>query len=159
MVQPRRIGGVELPPMDQLSFVVRDLDDTMRRYAPLFGPFQVMDSELVDVDYRGRRASCKLRLAFGRSGPLEIELIEVLEGECIHREFLERGREGPHHVRFPVADLEAAVAALEREGLRRVYGRRLSESLAFAYVESDDGMLFELLEMKGSPSPLREEDR
>ena len=34
---PRRIGDVELPPIDQVGYVVKSLDETTQRHAALFG--------------------------------------------------------------------------------------------------------------------------
>ena len=91
---------------------------------------------------------CRVRIATARSGSVEIELIELVDGDAIYREFLERGREGPHHVRFSVDDLDASVAAAGKAGLRPVFGKRFSPTVAFVYLEAPDGMLFELLEIR-----------
>ena len=42
MDAPRRIGNVELPPSDQVGYVLRDLDSTLTRYQHLFAPFTCM---------------------------------------------------------------------------------------------------------------------
>ena len=57
---PRRIGNVELPPIDQVGYVVKNLDETTKRYAQLFGPFSFMDSPLAGVLYRGKPADVNL---------------------------------------------------------------------------------------------------
>lgn len=80
-----------LPPCDQVGFVVRDLQAAMAMYAPLFGPFSTMDGSVKQATYRGRLADAGLQIAFGRSGNLEIELIEWTGGESPHREFIEAG--------------------------------------------------------------------
>jgi len=147
-MQPRDFAGLGWPPIDQVGFVVRDLDQAVACYAPVFGAFKQVDAELREVDYRGRRVDCRLRIATANSGPVEIELIELVEGEAIHREFLEQGREGPHHLRFPVDDLDAAVEAAGKAGLLPVFGKRFSPTVAFSYLEAPDGMLFELLEIR-----------
>jgi catechol 2,3-dioxygenase-like lactoylglutathione lyase family enzyme len=147
-MRPRDFAGLGWPPIDQVGFVVRDLDQAVACYAPAFGAFKQVDAELREVDYRGRRVDCRLRIATANSGPVEIELIELVEGEAIYREFLEQGREGPHHLRFPVDDLDAAVEAAGKAGLRPVFGKRFSPTVAFSYLEAPDGMLFELLEIR-----------
>ena len=68
--------------------------------------------------YRGRPTDCHVLLALAKSGPIEIELIEVLGGRSIHSEALEQGRTGPHHLRCRVDDIASTMAALEAEGLR-----------------------------------------
>ena len=63
MDAPRRIGNVELPPIDQVGYVVRDLDATIARYEHLFGPFTCLDSPLTGVLYRGKPTDVTLRTA------------------------------------------------------------------------------------------------
>jgi methylmalonyl-CoA/ethylmalonyl-CoA epimerase len=139
-----------LGPIDQVAYVVEDLERALPRYEAMFGPFQVATYEMKDCTIRGRRADCELRLALNNSGPVEIELIEVIAGETIHSEHLKRHGEGIHHVRFRVADLEPKVAALEAAGYRTVMSKRLSPAIAFAYLESPPeigGSVIELLQM------------
>ncbi len=148
---PRRIGSVELPPIDQVGYVVRNLDQTMARYAPLFGPFHTMDSPLSGVIYRGQPADVNLRIAFGSTGNLEMEFIEVLSGRSPHAEFLAAGREGIHHIRYRVPDCDATIAALGGEGFAPIWYHDMGFA-KFAYLEhaSRDGVLIELLEMDGA---------
>ena len=140
----------DLGPIDQVAYVVRDMDAALPRYEALYGPFEVAESPLTDCTIRGRRADCRLKLAMNRSGPIEIELIEVLEGETTHSEHLAAHGEGLHHVRFRVGALEAKLAELEAAGYETVMFKRFAPGLAFAYVETPDSLgrsVIELLEM------------
>ena len=150
---PRRIGNVELPPIDQVGYVVRDLDETTQRYANLFGPFRFMDSPLTGVLYRGKPADVNLRLAFGSCGNLEMEFIAVLSGASPHAEFLAAGREAIHHIRYRVPDCDATIAALRDEGFAPIWYHDIGFA-KFAYLEhaSRDGVLIELLEMGAAPA-------
>src|SRR5437667_7327893 len=113
-----------LGPIDQVAYVVENLERALPRYEAMFGPFQVATYQMKDCTIRGRPGDCTLRLAINRSGPVEIELIEVIEGETTHSEHLKRHGEGLHHVRFRVGALEPKVAALEAEGYRTVLSKR-----------------------------------
>ncbi len=149
---PRRIGNVELPPIDQVGYVVKNLDETTKRYAQLFGPFSFMDSPLTGVNYRGRPTDVNLRIAYGSAGNLEMEFIEVLSGASPHAEFLAAGREGIHHIRYRVSDCDATIAALRGEGFAPIWAHDMGFA-KFAYLEhaTRDGVLIELLEMSGTP--------
>ncbi len=151
---PRRIGSVELPPIDQVGYVVRSLDETVARYGPLFGPFTFMESPLTGVLYRGKPTDVTLRMAFGSTGNLEIEFIEVVSGASPHKEFVDAGREGIHHIRYRVPDCDAAIAALAGEGFAPIWYHDMGFA-KFAYLEhaSRDGVLVELLQMAGTPQP------
>ena len=105
-----------LPPIDQVGYVVRSLDQALETFGPLFGPFQTMESPLEGTNHRGRASDVTLKMAFGRSGPVEIELIEWVSGESPHKEALDAGGEGVHHVRFKVDDLATYQARLEAKG-------------------------------------------
>ena len=133
---------LELPKLDQVGFVVRDLEAAMALYEPMFGPFSTMDPGPMTYDYRGKEEECNMRLAFGKSGDVEIELIEWVEGGCPHKEFLDAGHEGMHHMRFRIDDLDAKVAEAEKIGWRAIWTKRYGEGLAVAYLERDGDPLF-----------------
>lgn len=139
-----------LGPIDQVAYVVENLERALPRYEAMFGPFQVMSYEMKGCTLRGRQADCTLRIALNNSSPVEIELIEVIAGETIHSEHLKQHGEGLHHVRFRVGDLEPKVAALEAAGYHTVMSKRLDPTMAFAYLESPPeigGGVIELLQM------------
>jgi catechol 2,3-dioxygenase-like lactoylglutathione lyase family enzyme len=148
MQTQRRIGSVELPPIDQVGYVVRDLETTLARYEHLFGPFTRMDSALEGVLYRGVPTDVHLKLAFGSTGNVEIEFIEVVSGASPHSEFLAAGREGIHHIRYRVPDADATLEALRDEGFEPIWYHDMGHA-KFAYCEhrSRDGVLVELLQL------------
>jgi len=138
---------LDLPQMDQVGFVVRDMEQALALYEPVFGPFNTMDPGPMTYDYRGEQEECDMKLAFGKSGDVEIELIQWLRGGCPHKEFTEAGREGMHHLRFRVETLEDKVAEAEKVGYRNIWGKRYGEGLAVAYLEREgDPLLIEFFE-------------
>jgi methylmalonyl-CoA/ethylmalonyl-CoA epimerase len=153
MQPPSALASLGLPPADQLGFVVRDLEAAMAAYGPLFGPFHTLDGSVKQADYRGRKADVDLKIAFGRSGSLEIELIEWVAGESPHREAIEAGREGMHHIRFRVDDVDAWIPKLHAIGYRSAWYKRWSADTTFAYLErAGDPTWIELLQMpSGGP--------
>jgi hypothetical protein len=143
-------GRLGLGPPDQLSYVVHDLERALPRYEALYGPFEVGVAPLRECRIHGETASCTLKIAVNRSGPVEIELIQVLEGSTPHGEHLRAHGEGLHHVRFRVAALDAKLAELEREGYTTLFYKRFGPTVAFAYLETPaeiGGSVIELLEM------------
>lgn len=139
-----------LGPIDQVAYVVDDMKASLPRYEALFGAFDVSDAVLEDCDYRGRRADCTLRIGVNRASPIEIELIEVLEGEAPHSEHLRVHGEGLHHVRFRADDLDAKLALLRDAGCEVIFEKRFGPDVAFAYLETPDALgraVIEVLEM------------
>ena len=140
-----------LGPIDQVAYVVESLERALPRYEAMFGPFQTITYEMKDCTFEGRSCDCKLRIGLNSSSPVEIELIEVLEGETPHSEHIKQHGEGLHHVRFRVDDLEPKVAALEAAGYRTIFSKRVDRTTAFAYLESPPeigGSVIELLQMR-----------
>jgi methylmalonyl-CoA/ethylmalonyl-CoA epimerase len=138
---------MDLPPMDQVGFVYKNLEAAMALYEPMFGPFEVQEYGSFDYEYRGTVEPAELRIAFGKSGDIEIELIEWVAGPTPHKEFLDQGREGMHHLRFRVDNVDAKVAEAEKIGWKTVWYKQFGEGLAMAYMERDnDPLLIELFE-------------
>lgn len=137
-----------LGPIDQISFAVADVEDAARRFQSIFGPFQIVDVPAMDITYRGRPSSVTLKLGFGRSGPLEVELVEVVEGDSPARDHVEAHGEGFHHVRFPVPDLKATQAAMEEEKWSTIFAGGTGGVL-FAYLEpppAQENVVIELIQ-------------
>jgi hypothetical protein len=143
------LASLGLPPADQVGFVVRDLEAARARYEPLFGPFgDVMDGSVKNAEFRGQKSDATLNLLFGRSGELEIELIEWVAGLTPHKEFLDRGGEGMHHMRFRVDDADAWIEKVKIVGYRPYWYKRYSADTTFAYLERDgDSLVLEFLQM------------
>ena len=138
---------LDLPKLDQVGFVVKSLEQSLALYEPMFGPFKMMEPGPMEYNYRGQQETCNMRLAFGKSGDVEIELIEWVSGGCPHKEFIDSGREGMHHLRFRVTTLEEKVAEAEQIGYQAIWGKRYGEGLAVAYLErAGDSLFLELFE-------------
>jgi 4-hydroxyphenylpyruvate dioxygenase-like putative hemolysin len=139
-----------LGPIDQVSYVVEDLEKALPHYEAIYGTFQLAESPLTDCTIRGAQADCVLKLAINNSGPLEIELIQVVEGSTSHSEHLRAHGEGLHHVRFRVQGLDAKLEELEKAGFETVFYKRFGPTVGFAYLETPPqmgGSVIELLEL------------
>lgn len=130
--------------MDQVSFVVRNMDQALPAYEALFGKFYVMPIPKMTANYRGKDISVSLKLGFAKAGSLEIELVESAAGP--YGEHLERHGEGLHHVRFKVQNLQDTLQAMEAAGYKNVYCGG-TPPVRFAYVESPALLGHTLLEL------------
>jgi methylmalonyl-CoA/ethylmalonyl-CoA epimerase len=146
--------AVRLPPVEQIGIVVRDVDQAVEYFTFTFGwgPFKVREGEQKGFTYDGRTGDCRLKTACARSGNVEIELIQVLEGETPHSDFLRRHGEGMQHLRFRVDDCDATIAALAEAGVEALWSQKFPGIAAFAYMKTDktSGMTVELFEKKES---------
>jgi methylmalonyl-CoA/ethylmalonyl-CoA epimerase len=125
------------------------MDAAVRLYEPLFGPFTRPDFGDQKAAYRGAEpTSYVLDFAFGSLGGLEIELIQWISGDTPHRDFVQSGREGMHHLRFRVDDLQQWTAKLATAGYEPVWAAQITDTIGFAYFErAGDSLLIELLQL------------
>ena len=149
----RKSPRVNLPPVEQIGIVVHDMDRAIDFYTSVFGwgPFQIQDFGEMEYDFRGQPVKATVKAAFAKSGPLEIELIQILEGETPHTEFLREKGEGLHHLRFRVDDLDGVLAELAKDGIKPVWGKKMPEfGISFAYLDTAQagGVMVELIEDK-----------
>ena len=63
-------GSLGLGPIDQVGYVVADLERALPRYEALYGPFRVGETPLAECMIRGRTADCTLKVAVNDAGPV-----------------------------------------------------------------------------------------
>jgi 4-hydroxyphenylpyruvate dioxygenase-like putative hemolysin len=102
-----------------------------------------------------------MRLALAQMGPLQIELIQPLEGDSVYADFVRKHGYGLHHIAVQVEDMEAAINQAEVAGLTVAqygegYGRDGDGSFAYLDTEEVIGTTVELLQR---PECKREPDR
>lgn len=141
-------AALDLPPCCQVGFVVPRLEAAIALYEPLFGPFAIVDyGEIEGAFFRGHPSAYRIRMGIGYSGDLELELIEWVSGETPHKEFLDSGRSGMHHLSFHVPDLDGVVERAKSLGYAAIWYHRMSDEIAYAYLERvGDPLLVELTE-------------
>jgi len=141
-------NALNLPPCDQVGFVHRDIARACKIYEPLFGAFsEIQEYGEMEWLYRGEVNRSEIKVAYAKSGDLEIELIEWVSGGTPHKEFLDAGREGMHHIRFIVPQLEEKVREAAVFGYHSIWEKRFGEGLAAAYLEhAEDPLLLEFFE-------------
>lgn len=104
----------------QNGYVVRDLDAAITAWCAIgVGPwFTLRDLPQEDFRFRGVASRPVLSIAFGNSGPLQIELIQQLnDAPSAYREFLDAGHEGFHHLAWWAVDFDKAMARAVAAGL------------------------------------------
>jgi len=127
--------------IDHLGVAVRSIEETLKFYRDTLG---LTPSDPEEVPSEG------VRVSFLPLGESRVELLEALGPESPIARFIDKRGEGIHHVCLRVADLEEAVADLERRGAQVIPpsirtgagGRRI----AFVHPRSTGGVLLELKE-------------
>ena len=127
----------------QVGLVVRDLDSTMKALRNIFGfenfrevtwPIERSDMK---SEYHGSPGNFKFRIAFTQLGPIELEIIQPLEGENIYQDFLESHGEGLHHLLFEVDDIGQLQKGLEPLGINMIQsGTGIRPGTTWAYFDT-----------------------
>ncbi|MEM3726535.1 MAG: VOC family protein [Candidatus Bathyarchaeia archaeon] len=127
--------------VDQIGVVVRDVEKAARMYEKVLKqePLPPIEFETDNV---------KLRIVFFQLGEVQLELIQVLEGENIHTKFLKEKGEGLHHLGFFVKDLEKELAVLKKEGMEVLWRGEALGVAKFAYLDTGKflGVTLELIQ-------------
>jgi hypothetical protein len=125
MPQPETAAKEMFRDLVQIGVVVRDLDRATAALSEIFGigPFRTIDwppADRADIEryYYSELGDFSARMAFTELGPVELELIQPLEGESIWADFLRDHGEGIHHIRFNVPDIEPVIHYLAGHGIQ-----------------------------------------
>ncbi len=146
----------------QIGFVVEDLEPAMDRYWATagIGPWNVFTTGAPPLrcTYHGKPANYKIRLATTSSGPVQMELIQYVSGDTIHRDFLASGRRGIEHVGTFVPDLEEALRKYQAMGigiLQQADGLGVKGDGRYAYLDTEAilGTILELIQSSSQPQP------
>lgn len=127
-MEKKHTSEVTLGKLSHVGIVVRDLDKAIDYYSSVFGlgPFTTEIYDIKSFVYRGKTASARVKAAIAYSGSVFIELVQVLEGETVHTEFLREKGEGLQHVAFLVRNLDEKLSELAKSGIEPVMRLRLS---------------------------------
>jgi methylmalonyl-CoA/ethylmalonyl-CoA epimerase len=148
-------GLPRLPGLYHVGWVVRDCAAAQEELAARLGagPFRSAgeESRFDQVRVHGKPASFALRIAFGALGGVLLELLEPLDDQSPHAEFLAEHGEGLHHFAFLVDDFDEQLAAVRgpaTPGDLLIDGTGPGNPVRWAYVDAGNvhGTVIELLE-------------
>ncbi len=152
--KPKREGKLFEPSrFCQVGVVVKSIDETIKYFEKLFGfgPFEMRQVDYPNATYYGEIAGYRGKRAFFYLGPIQIELVELVDGKTIHEAFLKEKGEGVHHIAFEVDNLEKSTGNAEKAGLEVIQSFTRPDGSGFAYLDTDKtgGIIFELIQRRG----------
>ncbi len=125
--------------VDQLGFVYRDIRKQAKIMETFFGipKFTILGPLEMEIIYHGKETKWSATGAFGQLfNNTEIELIQYESGESIHKEFLDEGKEGLHHIRCDVDDIKAVIEKFKEESIEVLQTGKLI-GLTYAYMDTE----------------------
>lgn len=139
--------------VDQLGFVVADIEATMQYWAEVFGvgPFYYLKrSATKNLFYKGERAPVVSSTALAQAGDTQIELIQLRNDvPSAYRDERPHGLGSLHHVARFVEDYDGELQAHLAAGHQVVQEGDAGDNIHFCYLTDParPGLLLELVEI------------
>lgn len=133
----------------QIGIVVRDMDKTVERLTSLgMGPFEEMTLPPDREEwFRGKRMYADFKIYKAMIGDVEIELIQPLDGDSPHKEFLNNKGEGIQHIGCAVKGIQEKVDKLTEKGAEVLLRAKFPGRGGVAYCDLGVGdFIVELIE-------------
>lgn len=136
--------------VDQLGFVYKDIKKQARILESKFNlpQFIFTGEKGHSFKYRGKESEVILNIGISRMGNTQIELIQLIDGNCLYKEFLEQGKEGFQHIGTYVDNIQQAIGEFRRRGIESIQtGRAVRHLTAYMDTKEYFGTYIELLEL------------
>ena len=135
-----------------IGVVVKDMNKTIERLTALgIGPFKprILPPDAQEK-YRGKPfiPSQRVAIQITQIGNMELELIQPIDGESPHQEFLDQKGEGVQHLGFIVNNLEEDAEHLTSKGSSILLTSQFKSGGGVAYLDLDAaGIIVELVQV------------
>ncbi|MFC2035525.1 VOC family protein [Chloroflexota bacterium] len=150
-----KTGAVELPfsRVDQVGVIVRDMDEAVKHYQSLgIGPFEFLKN-LFPIERRALGKligpdTIKTKVRIAQMGPVQLELVQPIEGKSLWMDFLDTKGEGINHLGFFVDNIDRKQTSLVKKGITVLYSLRFQNGGGAAYFDTGmiGGILLELIQ-------------
>ncbi len=135
---------------DQIGVVVKDVEGAARFLEERLGigPVTILELNDCHARYKDREIDYKLKVGLTSVGEVALELIEVVDGDPILRDFLPPSGHGVHHLGVYVQDLEKAVRDWQAAGGKILQRGSFMKGGGSAYLYTPEkiGILVELIQ-------------
>lgn len=125
--------------IEHIGIAVRDMESAMETYTALFGE-EPYKQEIVESE--------NVLTTFYQVGPNKIELLSATSEQSAIHKYLEKNREGIHHIAFAVEDIHRSMNELAEKGFRILNKepKRGADNklICFIHPKSTNGVLIEL---------------
>ncbi|MHA1783434.1 MAG: VOC family protein [Promethearchaeota archaeon] len=126
--------------IDQLGYIYKDIRKQAKFLEQKFNipKFVFIENKDKKYYYRGKETIISTEIGLSRIFNTQIELIQLIEGECIFTEFLNAGKEGLHHFGVFVTNLKKIVNHYKEMGFEVVHEGIAAGRQKVAYLDTYD---------------------
>ena len=128
--------------INHIGVAVKDLDEAIKLYRDQLG-----------LEFKGTDEveSQKVKVAFFKIGETNIELVAATSPDSPIAKYLEKNREGIHHICFEVDDINRALESLKERGVKLINEEPRKGAhntlVAFIHPKSTNGVLTEICQV------------
>ena len=126
--------------INQLGYVYKDIRKQSKILEENLGlpKFAFLENKPTKYHYRGKETTVQTTIGFSRSLNVQVELIQLISGECIFKEFIDAGKEGLHHFGVFVDDVDTIVKEYVERGYSIVHEGITAGVQKVAYIDTYD---------------------
>jgi len=140
-----------IPQVDQVGVAVHDVEKAARFMEENIG-IKCITFEMPEAKarLRGKEVSFITKIGLARVGNIDLELMQIVKGEHIVKEFLDRRGPGIHHLGIYVDDLNKEVREWTGKGGRVVQMTAHPDGIGTAYLDTEKelgAMYIELIKL------------
>ena len=124
--------------INQLGYVYNDIKKQAKILEEKLGlpKFAFLENKPTKYKYRGKESIVQTMIGFSRSLNVQVELIQLIKGECIFKEFLDAGKEGLHHLGVYVDDVDVLIKKYKEKGYEVVHEGLTAGVQKVAYIDT-----------------------
>ncbi len=140
----------QLTNLHHIGLIVKDMKTTIKALSAAgLGPFETAPmKDLTDREYRGKRVKSHSDVWFTKLGPINLEIVQPMEGDSLQKETLTNKGEGIEHIGFFVDNLWPQVDELVKNGYKVLASAKGPNGGGWAFLqcEPDSGFYIELVQ-------------
>jgi len=137
--------------INQIGVIVKDAVASAKMLESILGigPFQILKRPPEEIIYKGKKQTFQITNGLAFLGSTQIELIEVVSGDCCQAEFLRRTGGGLHHIGLFVDDMDEELAKAKERGIDVLQTGTAVGAIRWAYLDTEEkyGLVIELMQL------------
>jgi catechol 2,3-dioxygenase-like lactoylglutathione lyase family enzyme len=134
--------------LDQIGIAVRDVDQAVAFMSQSFGiEFLTMEMPRAEAFLGGKKVQFIPRIGIAKVGEIDLERIQILEGDHIVKESLCRHGPGLHHLGVYVDNLQTAVELWKKAGGKVVQETAHPDGVGTVYLDTEDELGNDYIEL------------
>ncbi len=138
--------AVKLKKLNQVGIIVRDVNEVARQYWNVLGigPHMMVNVEPTPgyvMTYREKPVKYKFIASFCQVGPVEIELLQNVEGQTLYKDYLAEHDEGANHLQFLVDNVKVVQAfkrIMSRRGFPALMSGHFKDVVGYVYADTTE---------------------